>query len=276
MGIKIAREPFTKQQEELLANHGLSKDNVNVIARFFADTMFRMSGGDNDMKYYTDEKGDHKIRMPWLTDINASRVEHIFGSYFGGTGRFVGNTVQTIIQAGKEDQEIDFRNVPFISSFIRVTPESKWRTIEKWQKMRESVEYRPFLAREYYNIVKGSYIKEDPDETKEKWTNKYVWTKGNVKLATRFAIVNQYEKVLDLIYRAYDFNSKEGSAEIVKYMEDAMSLIKEYENKIDADYKDTDFSSVSGQEKAGSLIKDAEDKVIEIFKSLTGGEVYDN
>ena len=52
MGIKVAKEPFTKQQEEELADSGLGKDNVNPAVKFFTDALFRAGGGDNKTKRY--------------------------------------------------------------------------------------------------------------------------------------------------------------------------------------------------------------------------------
>lgn len=207
MGIKIAREPFTKHQEEVLANHGLAKDNVGVASKFFSDVMFRWGGGDNETKYYVKNGKEKKI---WgILDINPSRIDHLVGSYTGGTGRFVGNVIKTATQVFG-DEEFDFRNAPFVNAFIRKTPESKWKVIEKYQAVRDEVEYRPDLRRAY---------KKQAETGSKEGIERYSEFNSNVYYNRLEATVNNYEKMIDDISDKVDWNTAEGSERITDLMQ---------------------------------------------------------
>jgi hypothetical protein len=146
MGYTIKKEPFTREQKKYLANAGLGKDNVNPAAKFFTDLLFRWSGGDSRYKYYTDKQGrTRKV----LLDVNPSTVEHLFKGYTGGTGGVFSDLLTTVSQALDPEEEVDFRNVPFVDKFIRKAPEAKWNIISEYYDLKEDNDRDVVLMKEY-------------------------------------------------------------------------------------------------------------------------------
>jgi hypothetical protein len=121
MGFKIANEPFTKEQEELLANSGLGKKNVNPAIKFVTDFAFRYGGGDSRLKYYRDENhpgADKDKKVPGFLDINPSQVEHLFKGYTGGTGAVISDLMTTVAQAFNPEEEVAISLIALLPTLI--------------------------------------------------------------------------------------------------------------------------------------------------------------
>ena len=141
MGARISKEPFTKELEKTLAESGLHKKNANVAIKFLTDMAYSVAGGDPEtdkrLKYYLDDDG--KIRkVNSFLDVNPSEIEHLITGYTGGTGRFVTDLVTTAGQL-VTDEEVDFKNVPFINSFIKKTPEKKWTILREYYDLKDEI-----------------------------------------------------------------------------------------------------------------------------------------
>ncbi len=169
MGSRISKEPFTKQLEKILAESGLHKKNVNSAIKFLTDFAFSIAGGDKDsekrLKYYLDDDGRIKKVNSFL-DINPSQIENLITGYTGGTGRFITDLTTTAGQL-LTDEEVDFKNIPFVNSFIKKTPEKKWRILGKYYDLKDEItglteltkqerskfKHIPLYYREYKNIL---------------------------------------------------------------------------------------------------------------------------
>ena len=96
-----------------------------------------MGRGDSKYKYYYDSNKGISKKVPGILDINPSTIEHLFKGYTGGTGGVFSDMITTISQALDVEQEIDYRNMPFVNRFIRKVPESKWDIISKYYNLRD-------------------------------------------------------------------------------------------------------------------------------------------
>tara|TARA_Y100000593_G_C4306134_1_gene335831 strand:- start:1469 stop:2812 length:1344 start_codon:yes stop_codon:yes gene_type:complete len=65
-------------------------------------------------------------------DVSPSSIEHFIDSYSGGTGRFVANTVNTLIETGKGTAP-DVNKVPVLRQFIK--GKSSYRSMQKAKEM---------------------------------------------------------------------------------------------------------------------------------------------
>jgi hypothetical protein len=129
-GRTIRREPFTKQLEEMEADAGLYKRNVNFILKEITDKIYQAGGGDVDI--YAEkvlENGELK-KVPEWADWNPSNIEHIITYLTGGRGRFYNQLIKTTssVVAGASNwahgnvegiQEVDMNDVPIINRFNR-------------------------------------------------------------------------------------------------------------------------------------------------------------
>jgi len=198
MGSRIAKEPFTKELEKSLAESGLHKNNVNPAAKFITDIIFEGAGGqinvDDRHRYYVDNKGKIK-KVNSMLDVNPSQIEHLFTGYTGGTGRFISDITTTLSQIMEEDEEVDFRNIPFVDAFIKQIPDRKWK-----------------ILRDYYSIddeLEGyKYVKDNQELDKAYRYEKMMFD------ATRKRIKNEME--------GKDFNSLTANDRVFKMMQKAV------------------------------------------------------
>jgi hypothetical protein len=221
MGYRIRKEPFTKKQEELLANSALGKDNVNQFVKFLTDGLYRsVGGGDNENKFRSvkidGQVYPKPIRAAWLTDWNPSNIEHVFTSYLGGTGKGVADLATTLVQAATPGAEIDFNNIPFVNAFIRKTPPAKWKIIEDYYDLQDEIFAVPALEQSYFN--KGDY-------------EKYVDLKSDPYLNEYAAVVNGMDKALTKIMKGMDFKTAEGSDEVLDFMKQTIDQVKGIKQK---------------------------------------------
>lgn len=216
MGYTIAKEPFTKEQERLLADSGLGKDNVSPAIKFFTDYLFRAGSGDNETRFYT-QNGDIK-KVPGIFDYNPSYIEHLITGYTGGTGKFVTDVLTTAIDGLDSEKEIDFRNAPFINQFIKKIPEAKWKVIGEYYDIKSEGNESAFgqLERSYFS-------QEDKTKYKE--------VAGSNYLNEYNAVVNYYDKRLTTMMQYMDYKTAEGSEEVINTMKDAIEAIKQVKQK---------------------------------------------
>jgi len=212
MGYAIMNEPFTRDQKKILANAGLGKKNVSPAAKFFTDMLFRWGGGDTKYKYYYDEaKGRHR-KVPGVLDINPSAIEHLFKGYTGGTGAVFSDMITTISQAFDPEEEIDFRNTPFVNRFIRKTPEAKWNIIKEYYDLRDDSKVTNLLSKEYWKS--GSYDKA-MSILGDEYSMKYI------------QIIKHYESALDDAAKAMDYDTVEGSDLTIELMRQCIIDIRD-------------------------------------------------
>lgn len=216
MGFTIAKEPFTKEQEARLADSGLGKDNVNPAIKFCTDWLFRAGGGDNENRFYS--KNGVIKEVPGFLDINPSYVEHLITGYTGGTGRFIDDVLTTAMQAVIPDQEVDFKNAPFLNSFFKKIPEAKWKIIGEYYDMKSDGNESKFDA------LKNSYFNQE-DKTKflelapSGYYNEYN------------ATLDAYDEMLTEKMKFMDYKTAEGSEEVTNTMKDAIKALKQVKQK---------------------------------------------
>jgi len=220
MGYTIANEPFTKEQEKFLANASLGKNNVSPAAKFFTDMLFRWGGGDSKFKYYYDKETGEQKKVLAVLDMNPSVIEHLFKGYTGGTGGFLSDLVTTTVQAVKPDQEVDFRNAPFVNRFIRKTPEAKWNIIAEYYNLRDDDKVNSALQKLYAQEAEGS----------GDWSKVY-GMEGNDYLQQYHEIFGFYEKELEGAAKDKKYDFVEGSEYAIKLMKDAIAEIHDLKKK---------------------------------------------
>ena len=212
MGYAIKNEPFTRDQEAILANAGLGKKNVSPAAKFITDMLFRWGGGDSKYKYYYDSNKGISKKVPGILDINPSTIEHLFKGYTGGTGGVFSDMITTISQALDVEQEIDYRNMPFVNRFIRKVPESKWDIISKYYNLRDD--------NKVINALSSNYFKEGQYE-------KALEIAGDEYMAKYVAIFKHYESALNDAKKAVDFDDVEGNYVGIELMRQCVNDIND-------------------------------------------------
>jgi hypothetical protein len=133
-GKRIVNTPFTRELEENMASSQRYTRGTNPVLIEIFDNIYKLGGGDmitKEKTYYDFEDKEFK-KVPLLSDINPSSVEHIIEYYTGGRGKFfsdlikltaqIGEGAQKTIQ-GKEFKEVigDFNanSVPILNRFQR-------------------------------------------------------------------------------------------------------------------------------------------------------------
>jgi hypothetical protein len=118
-------------------------------------------------------------------------------------------------QVLKPDEEVNFKNVPFINKFIRQTPESKWNIIAEYYNLKDVVAVHKGLKRQYTKQAEAG--------------------KGSAQLeATEGAgYYEQYQNILDSydtdikdMSDNLDFNDIEGTKPIFDLMTKCINDIK--------------------------------------------------
>jgi hypothetical protein len=216
MGYAIKNEPFTREQKKDLANAGLGKTNVSPAAKYLTDMLFRWGGGKGKYKYYYDQEKGERGKVSGALDINPSAIEHLLKGYTGGTGTGISDLFTTIIQATSPDQDIDFRNIPFVNRFIRTVPEAKWNIISEYYNLRDD-------TRSYSKLEKDA-IKDA--ETTGDWSTVTAMY-GNEYLQRYQETFASFEGELDDAMKMKDFDIIEGNRLSVEIMERAIAEIKE-------------------------------------------------
>jgi anti-sigma28 factor (negative regulator of flagellin synthesis) len=82
-----------------------------------------------------------------MLDINPSKVEYLVKAYSGGTGAFVNDLINTLMNASNGVFDTD--KIPYINSFIRKYPEKKWTVIGEYYKMKENDDKWQKSSKEY-------------------------------------------------------------------------------------------------------------------------------
>jgi hypothetical protein len=206
MGYTITKEPFDKEQEKLLANAHLGKNNVSPAAKFFTDILFRWGGGDSQYKYYMSKSGVEK-KVPWILDINPSWIEHIFQGYTGGTGKVVTDIISTISEAVNKNKEIDFRNIPLVDQWIRQTPEAKWNVIKEFYDNKPDADVNKTLESNYEKQAEAG-----------KGTDKYKQVAGSAYYQQLQNTYDMYDKMIGDSKKIETYDPIEGSKEVLDLM----------------------------------------------------------
>jgi hypothetical protein len=219
MGYRIAKEPFTKEQEKKIPRSKLGKDNVSPAAKFFTDLLFRWGGGDNETKKYINSMSIEK-EVPGIMDWNPSYVEHFIKGYTGGSGAVIVDLVTTAFQAIKPDQDIDFKNIPFVNKFIREVPEAKWNIINEYYALKELVSGHEDLKKEY---EKQAEIGKGVEKFKQVMGAPYYEEYQN--------IYDLYDKQIKKASEVKGFDTINGSQYSIKLMQECIDKIKELNKK---------------------------------------------
>ena len=212
MGYAIKNEPFTKEQEKILAHAGLGKKNVSPAAKFITDMLFRWGGGDSKYKFYYDSYDRKSKKVFGLLDINPSTLEHLFKGYTGGTGAGFSDLITTITQGLTPEQDIDFRNMPFVNRFIRKVPEAKWNIISDYYSLRDD--------NKVTNLLSANYFKEGNYE-------KAMEIMGDEYLMRYTETFKHYESALDDAKKDVDFDDVEGNYRGIELMRQCINDIKD-------------------------------------------------
>lgn len=213
MGYRIAKEPFTKAQEQELARSGLGKNNVNPAIKLFTDLLFKAAGGEDTGLKSRIVNGELKT-VPGFFDINPSVVEHLIKGYTGGTGGVVSDIMTTAYQTLAPTQEVDFKNVPFVNAFIRKTPEAKWKTIQTYYDLKDEMKGYKTVERAYRQDALSGGNKD-----------RYVGAASNTYAQSYLRILDSYDAIIGLATQNMDFKTAEGSEQIISLMEDAIKSI---------------------------------------------------
>ncbi|HQB52625.1 MAG TPA: hypothetical protein PLX62_06940 [Bacteroidales bacterium] len=222
MGYTIRKEPFTKEQKKYLANAGLGKDNVNPAAKFFTDMLFRWSGGDSRYKYYTDKQGrTRKV----ILDVNPSTIEYLFKGYTGGTGGVVSDLITTVSQTLDPDEEVDFKNVPFVNKFLRQTPPAKWNIISEYYDLKEANDRDITLMKEY---------EKQGRETGN--TSQYERMAEDEYRIERKMIFDSYEDQISDLTKGVTKDDTETSSLVIELMDMCVGEVKELEARYKRKY----------------------------------------
>jgi len=210
MGSTIAKEPFTKALQEQLASSSLNKKNVNPALKAVTDFLSKDIGGKyGDLKV---DVRDGKIkRLNYLLDWNPSKIEHLVSSYLGGAGKVMSDFTTTMLQLLSSNEEVNINNIPFVNSFVRNTPDKKWKVIEKYYDIKALSQN--FGAVENYakrNMDVDKLVDISPTKLKQ--------------LNIAFGVYD--DKITDLI-KYYGMDSEEGSKEVTDLMQEAVDFAEE-------------------------------------------------
>lgn len=217
MGYTIRKEPFTKEQKKYLANAGLGKDNVNPAAKFFTDLLFRWTGGDSRYKYYTDKQGQtRKVAI----DINPSNVQHLFEGYTGGTGGVFSDLMTTASQALDPEQDVDFRNIPFVNKFLRETPEAKWQVIREYYDLKSEDDRDVTVMKEYERTANAGG-----------GTDKYEQMATDEYRQLRHELFTTYDGMIGDLTKGRTRDDAETADLAIELMDQCVSQVKELQMK---------------------------------------------
>jgi hypothetical protein len=195
---------------------------VNPAAKFFTDMLFRWSGGDSRYKYYTDKQGrTRKV----ILDVNPSTVEHLFKGYTGGTGGVVSDLITTVSQAIDKEQEVDFKNVPFVNKFLRQTPPAKWNIISEFYSLKEATDRDVTLMKEY---------EKQGRETGN--TSQYERMAEDEYRIERKMIFDSYEDQISDLTKGVTKDDMESSSLVIELMDMCVGEVKELEARYKRKY----------------------------------------
>jgi hypothetical protein len=222
LGNTIYKKPFTRALENYYADAGLGKKNANPAAKMLTDFLYATVGrGDKEtyLEYRTNKKGDDK-KIIELLDWNPSKIEHIFKGYLGGTGAFVSDLITTVGQ-GIGEEDIDFKNIPFINKFVRTIPEAKWAVIDQYYSNSDVFKRNEFSEGSAEKIADTT---GDYENLSKIQTNEY-------RMEFQ-AIMSYYSKQITDTYKDYDFDYEAGN----KMAVDLMTMANEEVSALQAKY----------------------------------------
>jgi hypothetical protein len=222
MGLPIAKKPFTTEQEELLANHSLSKENTGVAARYFADLAWKMGGGDTQYNFKFD-KDKNRIEIHPIYDWNPSKISHVVQGYGGGTFTFFGNILTTVARAFNPDEEIDLKQAPFVNAILKKTGEARWETIKEYRSLAEDIKGMGVLSGEYMKRI----IKREKNAK-----SKYINIEGSPYLQKYKTILEAADDEIKLKAQKVDYRTGEGEDAVIEKMKSTIEKI----NKLKKEY----------------------------------------
>ena len=120
--------------------------------------------------------------------------------------------ITTISQGLDPEQDIDYRNAPFINRFIRKIPEAKWIVISEYYELRDDSKVINSLSSNYFK--EGQYEKA-LEITGDEYLMKYV------------GIFKYYESALSDAKKDTDFDDVEGNYRGIELMRQCISDIKD-------------------------------------------------
>lgn len=137
-GRKIASEPFTRAQDNLMADAGLHSDNVNPLLKSITDRLFVWGGGDLNTYTNLSLRGGELVPINKNLDFNPSHLEHLIVYYLGGRGAFFNDVLKssvalvdgmTEISTSPANEQFNVNNIPLLDRFYR---QSGIRTEYQW------------------------------------------------------------------------------------------------------------------------------------------------
>ncbi|MDR1591893.1 MAG: hypothetical protein LBS16_03290, partial [Prevotellaceae bacterium] len=138
-GGKVYREPYVKSQEGKIPQTQLGMKKANPLLQAFTDWLVIASGNSPQAKTNYD--------IPYLLDINPSKLEHEISGRTGGTGTFIMNMVTLLTQAAQG--EFDINNVPVANSMYKpyrgdaIYTQKYWKLknrVDDWKAREKALE----------------------------------------------------------------------------------------------------------------------------------------
>lgn len=145
-------------------------------------------------------------------DQNPSKFEHVAGGVTAGTGKFLMGTIKTVINAIDPNEEVDFKSLPFVSSFIRKTSPAKWKIIDDYYNLQKEIVGVDALAKAYYQ-------QSDYD--------KFIQVKTNGYYNEYASIIKGKDKALTGLMGSMDLETASGSEEVLYFMKGTIDQINE-------------------------------------------------
>lgn len=215
----IYHEKFTLKMQEEARNSNLHKKNVNVAAKFMTDMLWKLGGGDDgDNRIIVDKDGELKY-VPRVFDVNPAWIEHLFRGYTGGVGRFLTDLTKFVYELVAPNEAISINNTPFLNSFLRNTPDDKWKYIREWQNV---MKYAQMWKAEDTEAYRGA---KSEDSTGEDFD--YAYSLKNMKNNEIYQTFMAYNRNIERIVKAKGLQDEDAAHEITDLMKEGIERINE-------------------------------------------------
>lgn len=169
MGGTVYGKPFLTSQEDVIPQTQLAKYGVNPALQAFTDWLANVSGGSATAKTNRD--------IPWLFDVNPSKLEHLIEGYSPGV-LGLGLTIVGAVASQITGQDYSFGEFNPIGRFYRAYDTDRHQSSLYWKLRKKADRYHDDMA---------AYKKDkDNNPNSEKRFNEMAWSeKGDTYRATR-------------------------------------------------------------------------------------------
>nr|MDA3807701.1 hypothetical protein [Thiomicrorhabdus sp.] len=214
-GGQIYREVMNKA----LLDSKLYKRNVNPAAKFFSESLLNTYHPfpESAIKFYENEDGE-QVKVPSWTDINPSKIEHLYTGYTAGTGKAIGEIVGMVYTISNPEEKLVLEHLPLINKFIRKIPEKSWKKIGEYYDLKEEVDNNRALFREATNPKNKDKKLSDPfiyKTERKRNMESIVYGDSGVE-----ALINDLEKDLERGDITFDEFNEQKSDIMLKAVED--------------------------------------------------------